>query len=1128
METYQNVDTQGVATYMAKPYKNPSVKIVYRHNPKWSNNKYKDSSKEKVNSKEVVEKTDTKLKKKQTFFEMVPIAEKWWDYEKNPSIDVRTLAPFTTMEAHFICDRGHHFTKSIRNFTLTPTCRECEKINSSIAVVAPELLKYFDYEKNTTKPDQIKPNSTKNLYWKCPDCGYTWKQKPTNRINNNTCPICDVKYKVLDESKSLRGNRSEICDVWDEVLNGGLKPEHISKQSTKEVYLKCCNDPTHPSFKIVVNTIPKFPPYGCPVCKADAWKNSRLINVRPDLLKYIDLSLNPGVDINTISIGGMENLQWKCEKGHTFARRISNMVKQSDCPYCNQNLVVNNQKLMAQWDFEKNKDIDVNKISCNSKKTVGWKCGKCGYTWDAQISSRNISKGLCPACEHRIVVAAGITDLFTLVPGSKEQYDFGKNKGIDPYSLSVTDNKNPIWWKCNACGYSWQAFIYTRVKMQDGKYILVDCPSCSKSYQLLSNSFKFPELKKRFLSEKNGCEFDDVSGDARKKLYWWHCDLCGEDFKSVIDNMIRGLNTSAKGCTYCAGKSVKRENSFGVRHPELLAEYSKENTVDPFAVTEFSGLTVKWNCLIHKDTQWEASFHSRAIGYGSCPVCKNYNYSGKFFEKYPDFKMWYDSEKNIRPFESYSIQSNEPVWWKCDKGHSFQWPIYHWNNTEKFVCKVCDGTIIIPGVNDLESQNPKLAKELSPAFEKKANEIYYQAVTPVLWRCLRCQSDYARRVCDREVGDDTCPYCKGKLVNEDINSLKARKPELILEWSSKNSKNVSEIYWLSTQYAIWNCPKCNMEYEAVIKSRYAGDTACPYCNGRTPIPGVNSVDIVKPWLVSEWSQKNDRPITEFLETSSYYAKWNCSNCGEEFSAEIRNRGSDGDCDCPYCNGRKPIPGVNSVDIIKPQLALEWSPENKRSITEFLETSSYYAKWVCLTCKGTFSAKIKDRDEQDDACPYCRRTRVLPGVNSADVEKPWLLDEWSPDNAEPLRNYMISSAFRALWICPTCNQEYEASIRSREKGDNICPCCNKKRPYPGVNTFAALHKDLMKRWSWQNNYLLCDPDQILERYNKVVWWECPNCKQLYRCSPQKILYYEKRHMESCSFCKGYRRKQRHFI
>lgn len=673
-----------------------------------------------------------------------------------------------------------------------------------------------------------------------------------------------------------------------------------------------------------------------------------------------------------------------------------------------------------------------------------------------------------------------------------------------------------------------QAIFLLRVKMQDGKYMLVDCPACSKSYQLLSNSFKFPELKKRFLSEKNGCAFDDVSGDARKKLYWWHCDLCGEDFESVISNMIRGLSTSSKGCTYCAGKSVKRENSFGVRHPELLSEYSKENTIDPFAVTEFSSLTVKWNCLIHKDTQWESSFHSRAIGYGSCPICKNYNYSGKFSEKYPDFKKWYDSEKNIRPFESYSIQSNEPVWWKCEKGHSFQWPVDHWNNTGKFVCKVCDGTIIIPGVNDLESQNPKLAKELSPAFEKKANEIYYQAVTPVLWRCIRCQADYARRVCDREVGDDTCPYCKGKLVNEDINSLKARKPELILEWSSKNSKNVSEVYWLSTQYAIWNCPKCNMEYEAVIKNRYAGDTACPYCNGRTPIPGVNSVDIVKPWLVSEWSQKNDRPITEFLETSSYYAKWNCSNCGEEFSAEIRNRGSDGDCDCPYCNGRKPIPGVNSVDIIKPQLALEWSPANKRSITEFLETSSYYAKWVCLACKGTFSAKIKDRDEQDDACPYCRRTRVLPGVNSADVEKPWLLDEWSPDNAEPLRNYMISSSYRALWICPTCNQEYEASIRSRTKGDNICPCCTKRRAYPGVNTFAVLHKDLMKRWSWQNNYLLCDPDQILERYNKVVWWECPKCKQLYRCSPQKILYYEKRHMESCSFCKGYRRKQRHFI
>ena len=51
--------------------------------------------------------------------------------------------------------------------------------------------------------DQIKPNSTKSLYWKCPDCGYTWKQKPTNRINNNTCPVCDVKYKALDEYNGI-------------------------------------------------------------------------------------------------------------------------------------------------------------------------------------------------------------------------------------------------------------------------------------------------------------------------------------------------------------------------------------------------------------------------------------------------------------------------------------------------------------------------------------------------------------------------------------------------------------------------------------------------------------------------------------------------------------------------------------------------------------------------------------------------------------------------------------------------------------------------------------------------------------------------------------------------------------
>lgn len=43
---------------------------------------------------------------------------------------------------------------------------------------------------------------------------------------------------------------------------------------------------------------------------------------------------------------------------------------------------------------------------------------------------------------------------------------------------------------------------------------------------------------------------------------------------------------------------------------------------------------------------------------------------------------------------------------------------------------ICDGTILIPGVNDLQHSNPELAAELSPNNELAADQIFYKARFP--------------------------------------------------------------------------------------------------------------------------------------------------------------------------------------------------------------------------------------------------------------------------------------------------------------------------------------------------------------------------------------------------------------
>ena len=51
-----------------------------------------------------------------------------------------------------------------------------------------------------------------------------------------------------------------------------------------------------------------------------------------------------------------------------------------------------------------------------------------------------------------------------------------------------------------------------------------------------------------------------------------------------------------------------------------------------------------------------------------------------------------------------------------------------------------------------------------------------------------------------------------------------------------------------------------------------------------------------------------------------------------------------------------------------------------------------------------------------------------------------------------------------------------------------------------------HDDLMEEWDFINNYLLCNPDEIIDTYSKDVWWDCKDCKTKYLMSPKKKIYY----------------------
>ena len=138
------------------------------------------------------------------FVTICPNLLKEWDYEKNTFVDPHNIGIGFSKKVWWICPEGHSYQALIHN-RQKAGCPYCsgrypiEGVND-LATLNPEMLKFWDYEKNDVLPSQLKPKSNRKVWWKCPDCGYEWEAAPSNRINHPNCPRCSksISTKVMN------------------------------------------------------------------------------------------------------------------------------------------------------------------------------------------------------------------------------------------------------------------------------------------------------------------------------------------------------------------------------------------------------------------------------------------------------------------------------------------------------------------------------------------------------------------------------------------------------------------------------------------------------------------------------------------------------------------------------------------------------------------------------------------------------------------------------------------------------------------------------------------------------------------------------------------------------------------
>lgn len=195
----------------------------------------------KQNAGEIVRSAILK-KRGVSFGDKHPELLKEWDYNLNTRSPLE-ISPGSSLKAHWKCGKGHSWKASIGSRTGKgygcPVCMEKNRskkatqvrINKTgtLAEKFPDLIKEWDFEKNSLGPNEYPAGSKKRVGWIC-NKGHKWDAIIKSRTaGKGNCPTC----------QSIVVTNPELLNSWDFEKNLTFEPRQIKAGSNKKIWWIC-------------------------------------------------------------------------------------------------------------------------------------------------------------------------------------------------------------------------------------------------------------------------------------------------------------------------------------------------------------------------------------------------------------------------------------------------------------------------------------------------------------------------------------------------------------------------------------------------------------------------------------------------------------------------------------------------------------------------------------------------------------------------------------------------------------------------------------------------------------------------------------------------------------------------
>lgn len=498
------------------------------------------------------------------------------------------------------------------------------------------------------------------------------------------------------------------------------------------------------------------------------------------------------------------------------------------------------------------------------------------------------------------------------------------------------------------------------------------------------------------------------------------------------------------------------------------------------------------------------------------------------------------SPMNTKSYTEYEADSSERVKWICKRcGQTFTESIEKYIFANKFnrkgTCPYCNESKPLAGFNTLETVFDDIDSRWSEHNKKSYQECTKTSLYIAIWICQECGKEFVRNVASYVKASSfgkkkvLCPECEyaDRIITQGNPAVSIENIDKVWD-DERDYKNYPSD---SNKIIRWKCPNCGGRFDMGIANyiymHKFKDTPCPYCSGKEPLAGFNTIETVMPDVAEVWSDTNEKSYSDYLPDSDEYAEWVCKKCHGTYRFQINlyiSFAESGISGCPYCQNLKPKAGFNTLEVFIDDIGDVWSPQNRLNYTEYIFNDDSESLFICSKCHGTYlypiNRYVNARQSGIETCPYCQNKIALAGFNSVETVVTNIDDVWAESNPKNYTAYCVTSTETVYWKCVKCGNIFKKGVSSYIKnyksGKNPCPYCSNRIAIPGMNSIDTVIDNISDVWSNDNK----------KSYNELTIdssykarWNCQNCGGIFKRTVKDYIYNYKNNRENCPYCTG---------